>query len=283
MKSLRKLAVFLLLPVVAGAAPLMPFGTYLVKCAFKGDYNTVVRDLGTTATVKAQRSDGTVIAKSDIGGSDEEGYNFVLKIPVASASTEKACMVGETLDAVFEAEGETLEVPQALVVKSPTSVGVVTIYWNDVKEYINPSDGTVVEIPTDYIGEAQVYLEDEGMAGEYDPWGDYDGDGASNYAEFLAGTNPFDATDYLRIRGFAAKEGRFALKFEHVGGHVYAVSSSNALANPEWAKRRVRKTSQGDELDQLQVGGVDGDPGETEIYITPAAGATSEFFRLEAK
>lgn len=283
MGKLEKLAAAALLPIALGAAPVMPYGTYLVKCAFKGDYNTVLRDLGATANVKAQRTDGTVIAKSDISGSDEEGYNFVLRIPIASAKTENACTVGETLDAVFEADGETLEVPEALKVKSPTSVGVVTIYWNDVREYLNTSDGTVVEIPTAYIGEAQAYLDEEGMAGEYDPWGDYDGDGASNYAEFLAGTNPFDATDYLRIRGFTAKEGRFAIKFEHVGGHVYAVSSSNALANPEWAKKRVRKTLQGDELDQVQVGGADGDPGETEIYITPAAGATSEFFKLEAK
>ena len=79
------------------------------------------------------------------------------------------------------------------------------------------------------------------------------------------------------------KEGKLALKFEHVGGHVYAVSSANRLSRPEWAKKRVRKNANGAELDQVLADGDDGDVGETTIYITPVGGATSEFFKLEAK
>ena len=37
-------------------------------------------------------------------------------------------------------------------------------------------------------------------------------------------------------------------------------------------------------VEQVVADGPDGDPeGETEIYITPLGGATSEFFRLEAR
>ena len=272
----------LLLPVAAGAAPVMPYGTYLVKGAFRGDYNTVLRDYG-TATVRAQRADGTVIAEAAVTSANEEGVNFTLSIPVASASTAKSCKVGETLDCVLKTNEGTLDVPNSLKVDTPVRMGSVTFNCTEVKSYVNPKDGKAVEIPTAYVDEVQAWLDDERNGETYDPWADYDNDGISNYNEFLAGTIPFDDSDYLHVKEFGMKNGKFALKFEHVGGHVYAVSSANTLAKPEWAQRRVRKNADGSELEQVLADGGEGAVGETEIFITPVGGATSEFFRLEAK
>ena len=206
--------------------------------------------------------------------------NFIMEIPVASASTPSACAVSESLDCVLVNGEGTLDVPNCLKVASPTKVGKVVFNCTEVKSFTNPADGSVVEIPTAYIAEAESFLP-AGTA--YDPWADYDHDGVSNYAEYLAGTIPFDETDYLRVREFGPKGGKLALKFEHVGGHVYAVSSANTLAQPAWAKKRVRKDANGAELDQVVADDADGDPGLTEIFITPANGATSEFYKLEAK
>lgn len=284
MNKVNRFAVLLLLPAAAWGAPVMPYGTYLVKGVFKGEYNTVMRDFG-TAAVRAQRPDGTVIAESTVATADAEGFNFVLSIPVASKATPKACVVGESLDCVFAAEGETLEVPNTLTVGPPIHVGVLAFNCTEVAAYTNAQDGTVVEIPTAYIAEAQAFLDETGAGETYDPWADYDGDGAGNYAEFLAGTNPFDESDFLRITGFAVEEGQFALAFEHAGGHVYAVSSTDSLAEPPWAARRVRKSKAADaaELDQVMADGADGEPGVTVVYITPVAGTESGFFAVEAK
>ena len=277
------LAFLLLLPIAAGAVPVLPYGTYLVRGSFRGDYNTAMRDFG-SAKLRAQRADGTVLAEAQVSSADAEGNNFVLAIPVASASTAKSCTVGETLDCVLITEEGSLDVPNSLTVASPIKTGKVTFNCTEVKKYTNPKDGVAVEIPTAYVEEAQWYLDTFMGGGTYDPWADYDNDGISNYGEFLAGTIPFDETDYLRVKEFGVKDGKFALKFEHVGGHVYAVSSANTLARPEWAKKRVRKNkADGAELDQVLADGDDGDVGETTIYITPVGGATSEFFKLEAK
>ena len=264
------------------STPVLPYGTYQVRGSFRGDYNTAMRDFG-SAKLRAQRADGTVVAETQVSSADAEGNNFVLAIPVASASTAKSCTVGETLDCVLVTEEGSLDVPNSLKVASPIKTGKVTFNCTEVKKYTNPKDGVVVEIPTAYVEEAQWYLDTFMGGGTYDPWADYDNDGISNYGEFLAGTIPFDETDYLRVKEFGVKDGKFALKFEHVGGHVYAVSSANTLARPEWAKKRVRKNANGAELDQVLADGDDGDVGETTIYITPVGGATSEFFRLEAK
>ena len=280
--ELHILSFLSLLSFSAFAAPVMPYGTYLVKGAFRGDYNTVLRDYG-TATVRAQRADGTVIAESSVVSANEEGANFLLSIPVASAATPKSCTVGESLDCVLTTPQGAIDVPNSLTVDTPVKMGSVTFNCTEVKSYTNPKDGTVVEIPTAYIAEAQAFIDDYMGGGTYDPWADYDHDGICNYAEFLAGTIPFDETDYLRVKEFRPKGGKLALKFEHVGGHVYAVSSANTLAQPEWAAKRVRKTADGAELDQVLADGTEGDVGETEIFITPVGGAKSEFFRLEAK
>ena len=278
-----KLAVLMLLPGVAFAAPSMPYGTYLVKGAFRGDYNTAMRDFG-SAKLRAQRADGTVMAETRIADADAEGNNFVLSIPVASASTTKSCTVGETLDCVIVTPEGSIDVPNSLKVASPVKTGKVTFNCTEVKSYTNSTDGTVVDIPTAYIAEAQWYLDTFGGGGTYDPWADYDHDGVNNYTEFLAGTIPFDESDYLRVRDFRPRDGKLVLKFEHVGGHVYAVSSADTLVRPAWARKRVRKNkADGAELDQVLADGEDGDVGETTIYITPVSGATSEFFRLEAK
>lgn len=282
MKKIAMLAVMLLLPLAARGAPVMPYGTYLVKGAFKGEYNTVLRDFG-TAAVRAQRADGTVIAESTVASADAEGFNFILSIPVASKATPQACVVGESLDCVFVADGESLEVPDTLKVGPPITVGVLTFNCTEVAACTNAADGTVVEIPTAYIAEAQAFLDEVAPGETYDPWADYDGDGLSNYAEFLAGTIPFDASDFLRITGFGPGEveGQLALKFEHVGGHVYAITTTDSLASPAWAARPVRKSARGAELEQVLADGGDGEPGETVVYITPAAGAG--FFAVEAK
>ena len=281
--ELHILSFLSLLSFSAFAAPVMPYGTYLVKGAFRGDYNTVLRDYG-TATVRAQRADGTVIAESSVVSANEEGANFLLSIPVASAATPKSCTVGESLDGGLTTPQGAIDVPNSLTVDTPVKMGSVTFNCTEVKSYTNPKDGTPVEIPTAYVEEAQWYLDTFLGGGTYNPWADYDNDGISNYAEFLAGTIPFDETDYLRVKEFGMKDGKFALKFEHVGGHVYAVSSADSLARPAWAKKRVRKNKdEGAELDQVLADGEDGDVGETTIYITPVGGATSEFFRLEAK
>ena len=165
-QMMMKFAVLTLLEAAAAwGAPVMPYGTYLVKGAFKGEYNTVLRDFG-TGSVRAQRADGTVIAEATVADADPEGFNFVLSIPVASQATPKACEVGETLDCVFADESESVKVPNTLTVGPPIHVGVLTFNCTPVATCTNAADGSVVEIPTAYLAEAQAYLDAEGEIGK---------------------------------------------------------------------------------------------------------------------
>src|SRR6185436_2074759 len=66
--------------------------------------------------------------------------------------------------------------------------------------------------------------------------GDPDGDGQSNRQEFLAGTRPNEAADYLRIASATVSAGNVTIGFQAVGGHTYSMLySDNSPAGP-WHK-----------------------------------------------
>jgi len=66
--------------------------------------------------------------------------------------------------------------------------------------------------------------------------GDPDGDGQSNWQEFLPGTSPNDAADYLHISSAVVSAGSVTIGFRAVGGHTYSVLySDNSPAGP-WHK-----------------------------------------------
>jgi hypothetical protein len=60
------------------------------------------------------------------------------------------------------------------------------------------------------------------------PTFDSDGDGASNYAEFLAGTNPTNSSSALRVRLERTAQGMF-LNWNTEPGLIYQVQSSPDL------------------------------------------------------
>ena len=122
------------------------------------------------------------------------------------------------------------------------------------------------------------------IEGDYDPFADYDKDGASNYAEYRAGTNPFDATDKLAITAYSAPQNApHAISFEYAGGHVYGVATTLSLTNPQWATQKVKKTETDAEREQVMPSADEDDVGVATIYVVPAEGAKSQFFKVEAK
>ncbi|MEM7386182.1 MAG: CotH kinase family protein, partial [Verrucomicrobiota bacterium] len=66
--------------------------------------------------------------------------------------------------------------------------------------------------------------------------GDSDGDGQSDAAEAIAGTDPADSGDYLRIKRLVrAEDGRVEIGWETVEGRQYTVEFSGDLSIGSWA------------------------------------------------
>ena len=86
--------------------------------------------------------------------------------------------------------------------------------------------------------EYDMYL--AGIEGEtFDPAKDYDGDGISNYNEYLAGTDPFDEKDFFRISGVTSlkkatdnkeiPDDLIAISFEANAGRTYIVNETPSI------------------------------------------------------
>lgn len=147
----------------------------------------------------------------------------------------------------------------------------------DEERFTNPNTGETVGVPSAYIDEISPWLEFYGI--KYDPWGDFDNDGVINYFEYLAGTDPFDATHVLRITGFRSSAKLHEITFEYVGGHLYGVKATSNLAKPEWTPRKIRPTPDADEQMAVLPSSEPDDVGEATIYV-PVSGEPCEFFMI---
>ena len=263
------------------AAVNFPVGTHLIKGTLK-DWQNKVLTSSAAVTIQAVSTNGTVIASTKVADPTADGYNFLLQIPLSSKATESTAAVGDKLNCVLVQEsGLSLAVEQ-LDVGEANTVSNVCLAFMNMKDYTK--DGTTVKVAQEYVDTIAVWMEVLGYEGDYDPFADYDNDGVSNYGEYCAGTNPFDASDKLAITAYAAPQSApHAISFEYVGGHVYGVATTLSLTNPKWAAQPVKKSETDAEQAQVMPSADEEDVGMATIYVVPAEGATSQFFKLEAK
>ena len=282
-KKMAQMSGMLAAAFAAGVATAanFPIGTHLIKGTLK-DWQNKVLTSSAAVTVQAVATNGTVIASTKVADPTADGYNFLLQIPLSSTATESTAAVSNTLNCVLVQESGLSLAVRPLVVGEANAVSTVCLAFVNMRSY--SKDGTTVSVPEEYIDAISAWMEAYEIEGDYDPFADYDNDGASNYAEYGAGTNPFDASDKLAITAYAAPQNAPpALSFEYVGGHVYGVATTLSLTNPKWAVQPVKKTETAAEQAQVMPSADEEDVGVATIYVVPAEGATSQIFKLEAK
>ena len=266
------------------AAVNFPVGTHLIKGTLK-DWQNKVLTSSAAVTIQAVSTNGSVIASTKVADPTADGYNFLLQIPLSSKATGSTVAVGDTLNCVLVQESGLSLAANPLVVGEANAVSTVSLAYVNMKNYTSTDGtGTTASVPTEYVETIAAWMEAYEIEGDYDPFADYDNDGASNYAEYRAGTNPFDATDKLAITAYSAPQNApHAISFEYAGGHVYGVATTLSLTNPQWATQKVKKTETDAEREQVMPSADEDDMGVATIYVVPAEGAKSQFFKVEAK
>lgn len=211
--------------------------------------DNVAYDAQSEIVMRVRDADEKLHAQTTVRNPDGlSPWNFVLHVPMSSVRASGYAMQGD----VFQLSAKFGEkVYAGLVAPADAKIGT-------------PGDRIFLKImlaeDANGNGIADAYEEamrDEmwflGIDGDYDPELDYDGDGQSNRAEYLAGTDSFDKEDFFRASAVSTSNSDlpestdlFAITFEANAGRSYGVVSSPELAEtsdgkrPDWRRTAFR-------------------------------------------
>ena len=263
-----------------------PVGTYVYAgSVLNSRHEVVTADAG--LTIQAVATNGTVLASARVTDPvPTSGVNFVLEVPVSTQASAKSAAVGDALNCVVLSEGGVTNVsakpmPPVAAANAITNLNVVSA---SATAFPCGDDGRSVLVSDDYLAGIAPFMQAYGKT-VFEPLADWDGDGISNYAEYKAGTNPFDASDCLRITGFKVGADSHLLTFEYAGGHLYAVDSSPSLTNKTWkvAPFRADPAAKTTQKEVWFPGDESEDVGTTTLYLAPAANSPSMFYTIRAE
>lgn len=214
----------------AAASPiLLPAFTFAGRVT---DYAHIGYDADMSVEIRAKDEKGNLVAKTKTATGGSTAYNFVLDIPLSSTAVDGCVMSGAKL--VFEFVDPDGKIYTGLVTEGDSTVGNPGGLRELKIALATDADGD--GIPDEYV-DTLGYLMWINEKESYDPNADWDGDGANNRAEYVAGTNPFDPKDRLSVRELAEEKGyEDYLKFSFLAnqGRSYSVDTAEDLKNSTW-------------------------------------------------
>lgn len=300
---MKKTLVPVIALVAASASAVDPLA--LAPFTFAGrvvDYAHIAYDAATSVEVRVETADGTLLAKTSTATAGHTAYNYIVDIPVSNRPMPGYVLPGTpVVIRLVDPDGRRFTglpvvSPGGVLPVVPDGAPVPSSADGDVLAAGNPGEHRSVDVilATDANGdgvsdeyvEMLAYLMWKKGIETYDPSADWDGDGASNFDEYVTGTNPFDATDMFSIRRMADESGMgdyVAVTFMVNQGRAYVVETTEML-EPDYADWKPTAFSVADPASALtsvlHTGALE--TGYRTLYVRRGDGSR-RFWRLKAE
>ena len=251
------------------------------------DSTHVAFDGDRAATIEASDASGKLLAKTTTFFRADSRRNYALAVPMATGAAGGYAVQHAALE--IDVTDDLGNVWSGVVIDAsagvPGGVREVDIVLGEDQDGDNIDDQLYRRLKAEW--ERSEYW----RAGEtFDPNKDYDGDGISTIAEALAGTNPYDPQDCLRITAFlrtggtrsrAAEPSAMSLTFDAIGGHAYEVEEASDLVKKDWKPCAFMLP---DSDVPVNVISIPADAGLTPstVYLLPS-NSSNAFFRVRTK
>jgi len=218
---------------------------------------------------------GRLCGRATVGDGIAPGVNFVIDVSLDDGTggiySPSAAREGDPMDIRVTVDGVEESIVQTSLPSAPEPAGTA---------YIKLTVGT--DADGDGLPDAwEQWMVDADPGDNIDDVGDitgdgdFDGDGASNLHEYLAGTFPDWNFDYFAIRELLlTANGNLAFRFLTVPGKVYGVQSRPTLNEAAWDRCAFTTDPQA----APGMGTFEGNGHYMTVYITPDG--DSQVYRL---
>lgn len=237
------------------------------------------------AEIRARSTNNVILARANIiASTNDTASNFVLYIPMASSPRTDAACTGDKL--TFEIE-YTLNGQKIIYTASNSFAAVGLPGRASTLNLFATTCSNSYGVPDDYISELLDYAAENGYAyTSYDPNADWDGDGVSNYNEFLAGTDPLNADDFLHFLSFdyvASNTNVMEATFLPARSHAYFIerAAPEDMTDTGFAQRQHAATSAADAPKRTYLITPNTDPDTTALYLFKEG--SSSVYRLKVE
>jgi len=197
-------------------------------------------DAKSGVSMKVSSEDGAVLAQTKVYTPGSlSAWNFRLSVPVASAHVPGYAAKGDTLVLTVLKDGIVytgfLKGDDARIGEAGASVSLRVMLAQD-------DNGNGI---ADAWEKAKYnWMKKYKIQGDFDPNADYDKDGQSNYAEYLAGTDPFDPNDRFGVDTMEDEkdyDDRYLkVTFEANPGRTYSLREASEVDAADWEKGKFK-------------------------------------------
>lgn len=234
---MKRVVIFYLLSVIfCLSAPAAQLPVSIVPFTFAGriaDYAHIAYDADLSVEIRLKNAAGDLLAKTSTRTSGVTSYNYVLAVPVTTVPMKGYATVGEAV--TFEFVDPYGKLYSGLVAAGDAVIGNPGVVKR--LDVVLATDADKDGVADEYLEAIEYWMLLNGIEGPYDPAADYDGDGQTNYQEYVAGTNPCDKLDRFSVRQMALEEGLdgyIRLRVPVTQGRSYSLVHTPGLEQPQW-------------------------------------------------